>query len=103
MVMYRRLDPLQNATPFQRLSKSPVKCWTLSSAQYDRVVAERPELYVTHFDGGVIGVPVADRLEIHYGFSEVELFRDDFMDMCRQVIEASSQDEAPRGVLLSFR
>lgn len=103
MVMYRRLDPLQNATPFQRLAKSPVKCWTLSEAEFERVRADRKPLFVTGGDFAVIGVPVGDRLEIHYGFPEVELFRDEFIEMCRRVIEASNSEEAPRGVLLSFR
>jgi hypothetical protein len=103
MVQLRRLDPLANSGPYQRLLKSPVKSLTLSEAQYDRVKAEHPDLIAAEGEAAVIGLPYRDRLEIHYGFPEVEAFRDRFTNLFNQVMAATSRELAPRGVLLSFR
>jgi hypothetical protein len=103
MVQFPRLDPLKNATPYQRLLKSPVKSYTLTAAQYDRVVERWPGLLATEGEGAVIGVPSLDYLEIHYAFPEVEMFRDRFGDLFNRVVEAAGAVQAPRGVRLSFR
>jgi hypothetical protein len=103
MVMFRRLDPLANAGPYQRLLKSPVKSFTLTEAQYDRLKERRPDLIVTEGEAAVIAHPYRDFLEIHYAFPEVEAFRDRFADLFTRAVGASSKAEAPRGVVLSFR
>lgn len=99
----RRLDPLANAGPYQRLSKSPVKSFSLTEAQYERVKAQRPDLLVTEGDGAVIGHPFRDLLEVHYAFPDVEAFRDRFEAMFNRVVGASSKTEAPRGLVIAFR
>lgn len=103
MVQFRRLDPLANASPYQKLLKSPVKSFTLTEAQYDRIQHRRPQLMITEGEAAVIGRPYRDYLEIHYAFPEVEAFRDLFGGMFNRVVSASSKQEAPRGVVLSFR
>ena len=99
----RRLDPLANAGPFQKLSKNPVKSWSLTQAQFERVTEERPELMASDFDNAVIAVPYRDYLMIHYSYPDFENFRSRFPDMLKQVTSASSNEEAPRGLLLFFR
>jgi hypothetical protein len=103
MVQFRRLDPLANASPWQRHMKRPVKSFTISEPEYERVQERRPELIVTHPEGVVIGRPYRDFLEVHYGFSEVETFRDGFKPLFEKVVAASSKAEAPRGVVIAFR
>ena len=103
MVQFRRLDPMANAGPFQRMQKSPVKSLTLTEAQYDRLKEHRPDLIASTGDLTVLGLPQRDRLMIHYAFPEVEAFRDHFGTLFNHVIGESSREEAPRGVLLSFR
>ncbi len=103
MVQLRRLDPLANSGPYQRLLKSPVKSFTLSEAQYDRVKAARPEHIVAEGEAALVGRPYCDRLEVHYGFPEPAAFKEHFVDMANRLLAASSKAEAPRGVLLSFR
>ena len=99
----RRLDPLANAGPYQRLSKNPVKSFTLTQSQYDYLQNERPELVVTAGEGAVIGFPYRDSLDIHYAFPDIEAFRELFPEMFNAVSEASSGQEAPRGAVLRFR
>jgi hypothetical protein len=103
MVQFRRLDPLANVGPYQRLTKSPVKSFTLTEAQYDRIKERRSELIVTAGEAAVIGFPNRDYLEVHYAFPEVEAFRDHFASMFERMASASSREEAPRGLVLSFR
>ena len=103
MVQFRRLDPMANAGPFQRMQKSPVKSFTLTEVQFDRLKERRPDLIASTGDMTVLGVPLRDRLMIHYAFPEVEAFRDHFGTLFDNVIAESSREEAPRGVLLSFR
>ena len=103
MVQFRRLDPLANAGPWQRAMKRGVKTFTLSREQYDRVAARRPQLIVTGEDSVVLCRPYRDFLQVHYAYSEVPAFRDNFKPMLRAALAASSRDEAPRGVLLAFR
>src|SRR5688500_15148728 len=103
MVQFRRLDPLANAGPYQRLMKSPVKSFTLTEAQYEKVSSQRPDLLVTFRESAVIAVPNRDILEIHYAFPDIEQFHDNFGEMFTKTIEGSSREEAPRGVLLGFR
>ena len=103
MVQFRRLDPLANAGPFQRLQKMPVKSFSLTEAQYNRVVEKRPQLLVTEGEAAVIGVPTLDTLEIHYAFPDAERFHDRFGELFNQIVAASSVAEAPRGVVLPFR
>ena len=103
MVQFRRLDPLANAGPYQRLQKMPVKSFTLTEAQYERLKARRPNLIVNDGDDAVLGLPARDYLMVHYGYSEVEYFRDRFAPMFSAMISSSSRTEAPRGVVLSFR
>jgi hypothetical protein len=103
MVQFRRLDPLANASTYQRLLKSPVKSFSLTEAQFDRVQERRPQLIVTEGDRAVVSVPYADRLEVHYAFPEVADFRDHFGRLFDRSVGASSKAEAPRGLVLAFR
>ena len=103
MVQFRRLDPLQNANRWTRLGKSPVKSFTMTEAQFNRLRERRPELVVTDDESAVVGFPNRDYLEILYGFQEVADFRDKFNSLFAKVTEASSKEEAPRGIILSFR
>ena len=103
MVQFPRLDPLANASPYERLLKLPVKSFSLSAAQYDRVRARRPELIVDEDEAAVIGVPARDYLEIHYAFPDPPMFHDRFGDLFDRVVAASSKLEAPRGLRLPFR
>jgi hypothetical protein len=103
MVQFRRLDPLANAGPYQRLMKSPVKSFTLTESQHDRILANRPGLIASEGMSAVISVPYCDYLEIHYAFPEVEVFRDRFGDLFDRSVGASSKAEAPRGLIIAFR
>jgi hypothetical protein len=103
MVQFRRLDPLANAGPWQRLSKSPIKSFTITEAQHDRVLANRPQLIASGRDFAVIAQPYLDYLEIHYAFPEVEVFRDNFGELFNRSVGASSKAEAPRGLVIAFR
>ncbi len=99
----RRLDPLANAGPYQRLMSNPVKSMSLSEAQYERVKASRPQLVVTDGEAAVIGLPLGDFLEVHYAFPDIEMFVERFPAMFEEVVGASSKDEAPRGLIITFR
>jgi hypothetical protein len=103
MVQFRRLDPLANAGPWQRLSKMPVKSFTLTEAQHDRIFANRRDLIADEGDYAVVSMPYLDYLEVHYAFPEAETFRDRFGDLFNRSVNASSKEEAPRGLVLSFR
>jgi hypothetical protein len=102
-MMLRRLDPLANSGPYQRILKTPVKSFTLTEAQFDQVREQRPELIVQEGESMLVGRPSRDFLEVHYGFPEVLDFREKFADMFGRMVAQSSKQEAPRGVLLSFR
>lgn len=99
----RRLDPLANAGPYQKLQKNPVKSWSLTEAQFERVRSERPELLVQDFDNGVIGVPYRDYLVVHYSYPDFENWRARFPEMFTRMTQGSSNQEAPRGAILFFR
>lgn len=99
----RRLDPLANAGPFQRLLRNPVKSLSLTEAQYERVKASRPELVMTEGEAAVIGMPLRDFLEVHYAFPDLESFVERFLDLFERVVAASSKEEARRGLVLAFR
>src|SRR6266700_2675872 len=103
MVQMRRLDPLANAGPYQRLLAAPVKSVSLSEAQFERVRAERPELVLFAGESTILGRPYRDSLEIHYGFPDLEVFRASFATGFERVVGASSKEEAPRGLILRFR
>jgi hypothetical protein len=103
MVQFRRLDPLANASVYQRLLKSPVKSFTLTEAQFDRVQERRPQLIATEGERAVVSVPYRDRLEVHYAFPEVADFRDHFGRLFDRSVGASSKAEAPRGLVVAFR
>ena len=103
MVQFRRLDPLANADRWTRVSKSPVRSFTLTQAQFLKLRESRPELVVTEDESCVVGFPYRDTLDVQYGFQEVADFRDRFVDLFTKTTESSSKAEAPRGVLLSFR
>jgi hypothetical protein len=103
MVQFRRLDPLANADRWTRVGKSPVKSFTMTQAQFLKLRERRPELVVTDDESCVVGFPYRDFLDVQYGFQEVADFRDRFVDLFTKVTEASNKDEAPRGVLVSFR
>ena len=103
MVQFRRLDPLANADRWTRVGKSPVKSFTMTQAQFLRLRERRPELVVTEDESCVVGFPYRDYLDIQYGFQEVADFRDRFTDLFTKITEASTKQEAPRGVVLSFR
>ena len=99
----RRLDPMANAGPHQRLLRNPVKSVSLSEAQYDRVKANRPQLTVTEGEAAVIGFPSLDFLEVNYAYPDIEMFVDRFPAMFEKVVGASSKAEAPRGLVIAFR
>ena len=103
MVQFRRLDPLANASLYQKLLKTPVKSFTLSEEQFDRVQSKRPQLIATRGDGAVVGNAYRDFLEVHYGFPDVANFRDNFAEVFDTAVGASSKAEAPRGLVISFR
>ena len=103
MVQFRRLDPLANASPWQRHTKRAVKTFTLSEEQFNRVQEHRPELIVVEDESVVMGRPYRDSLEIHYAFPEVAAFRERFKDMFTRCAAASSRSEAPRGLVVAFR
>jgi len=94
---------LANADRWTRVGKSPVKSFTLTQAQFLKLREARPELVVTEDESCVVGFPYRDYLDIQYGFQEVADFRDRFVELFTKVTEASNKNEAPRGVLLSFR
>lgn len=102
-IEWKRLDPLANAGPYGRLLKAPVKSFTLTEAQFNRLSESRPGLIAMEGQEAVIGHPYRDYLEVHYGFPDVETFRDDFAAMFNRCVSASDKGEAPRGVVLSFR
>src|SRR5687767_15888039 len=102
-MQFRRLDPLANASPYQRIAKSPVKSFTMTEEQFDRVKERHPELIVIDGDGAVVGHPYRDYLEVHYGFNEVVGFRDYFGELFNRCVGAFSKDNAPRGVVIAFR
>lgn len=103
MVQFRRLDPLANAGPWQRGTKRAVKTFTLSEEQFDWVAERRPELIVSEDEGILLARPYRNFLEIHYAYPDVSSFRTQFKDMLTACLEQSSRQEAPRGVVLSFR
>jgi hypothetical protein len=103
MVQFRRLDPLANADRWTRVGKSPVKSFTVTQAQFLKLRERRPELVVTDDESCVFGFPYRDFLDVQYGFQEVADFRDRFTELFTKTTEASNKQEAPRGVLLSFR
>jgi len=99
----RRLDPLANAGPYQKLMASPVKSVSLSEAQYNRVQATSTQLILDEGDAHVVGRLYRDYLEIHYGYTSLEPFRSGFVGMFERVVAASNKSEAPRGLVLAFR
>ncbi len=99
----RRLDPLANAGPYQKLTRSPVKSFSLAEDQFDRLKERRPELIVTGDEGTVVARPYRDCLEVHYAYPDVEAFRERFQDMFETAVAGFGRQEAPRGVLISFR
>ncbi|HXH20620.1 MAG TPA: hypothetical protein VNN10_01230 [Dehalococcoidia bacterium] len=99
----RRLDPMANAGPYQRLLKNPVKSVSLSEAQYDWVKANRPQLVVTEGEAAVIGLPLMDFLEVNYAYPDIEMFVDRFPAMLEKLSAATDKKEAPRGMVLAFR
>jgi hypothetical protein len=99
----RRLDPLANSGPYQRLLKTAVKSFTLTEAQFNRIMERNPGLYIAGEEGAVVGHLLADYLDVHYGFTEVEHFRDHFSELFEACVAATSKEEAPRGVRISFR
>jgi hypothetical protein len=99
----RRLDPLANAGPYQKLMRNPAKSFSLSEAQFERITQERRDLVASEGEAMVIGFPLRDFLEVHYAFPDVEAFVERFPRMLEKVVAGSSKQEAPRGLLLSFR
>ena len=103
MVQFRRLDPLANAGPHQRLLKYAVKSVSMAEDQFERLRESRPDLIVGEDDCMVVGLPYRDYLELNYGFPDIERFRSRFTDLVTRLAAASSKAEAPRGVILPFR
>ncbi len=99
----RRLDPMANAGPFQRLTRNSVKSFSLSEAQYERVKDRRPGLIVSEGDAAIVGYPVRDFLEVHYAYPDIEMFVDRFPAMFEKVIGATRREESPRGLVIAFR
>lgn len=103
MVQFRRLDPLANASPWQRAVKRPVKSFTLTEAQYTRIAERRPGLIVMEGEATVAGRPYRDFLDVHYAFPDVQDFSNRFNQLFDRCTRASSRDEAPRGAVIHFR
>jgi hypothetical protein len=103
MVQFRRLDPLANAGPRQRALKQPVKSFTLTDDQYQRIEERRPQLIVIEGEATAVGRPYRDFLEVHYAFPDVQEFSNRFNDVFDRCTRASSKQEAPRGVVVHFR
>lgn len=99
----RRLDPLVNASTFQRLLRNPVKSMSLTEAQYERARALSRGLIITEGESAVIGLPIEDALEVHYAFPDIEAFVELFPEMFEMCVSASSKAEAPRGLRIAFR
>jgi hypothetical protein len=99
----RRLDPLANAGPYQRLAKSPVKTFSLRLVQFERIQEQRPDLVLIEGEAGVVGNLYRDFLEVHYGFPSVAAFDESFDAMFERVVGASSKQEAPRGLVVPFQ
>lgn len=99
----RRLDPLANAGPYQKLMANPIKSFSLTQAQFERVQAKRPQLIVREGEAWVVGFPYRDFLEVHYAFPEIEMFTERLVELFERVPAASNKEEAPRGVLVRFR
>ena len=68
MVQFRRLDPLANAGPYQRLLKYPVKSVTLTEAQFNRVQERRPNLVVNATEAMIVGVKAANDKHVPFFF-----------------------------------
>jgi hypothetical protein len=81
----------------------PVKSFSISEAQFNRVSERRPDLVAIAGSSGMVARPYRDYLEVHYAFPDTDAFRREFAEMFNRVVEASSKEEAPRGVILSFR
>jgi hypothetical protein len=95
---------MANAGPYQRLAKSPAKSLSLSEAQYDRIVASRPDLVIRQGDdASVVSRVFRDYLEVHYGFADFTAFRERFAELFNFSIRTVDKAEAPRGIRLGFR
>ncbi len=99
----RRLDPLANAGPHQKLLKNPAKSFGISAAQFDALSANHPELIISEGESAVVGMPYRDFLLIYYSFPNLDTFMERFTDLFNLCAEASSKAAAPRGIALSFR
>ena len=99
----RRLDPLANAGPYVKLTKNPVKSFSLSEAQYESLSLNHPELIIAEGESAVIGMPYRDFLRVHYSFPNLDTFLERFAEMFDLCAGASSEAAAPRGVAISFR
>jgi ribosomal protein S18 acetylase RimI-like enzyme len=99
----RRLDPLSKAGPYQKLLANPVKSFSITEAQFERVQSTHPDLIVRDGESAVVGLPYRDYLEVHYAFADIEVFRDRLEDLFNRVTKASNKQQSPRGVLLRFR
>jgi hypothetical protein len=99
----RRLDPMANAGPYQRLVRNPVKSFSLSEVQYELVRERRPNLIVTEGEAAVIGLPLRDFLEVNYAYPDIEMFVDRFPSMLEKLASGSNKTEAPRGMAIAFR
>jgi hypothetical protein len=94
---------MANAGPYQKLLRNPVKSFSLSEAQYERIAADRRDLAATEGEATVMAYPLGDFLEVHYAYPDIEAFVDRFPRMLEKVVAGSSKAEAPRGLVLSFR
>ena len=103
MVEFRRLDPLTNASPWRRHVKRGVKTFTLTEEQYGHIEETRPGLVVTEDDAVVVGQPLRDFLIVHYAFPDLNEFASSFKELFDRCANASSREEAPRGVIINFR
>ncbi len=103
MVQFRRLDPLANASPWQRHVKRAIKTFTLTEAQYARIEEKRREFIIMEYDRVVVGQPLRDFLVMHYAYPEIGEFSEHFKRMFDLCTFVSNKTEAPRGVILSFR
>lgn len=99
----KSLDPMANAGPYQRLLKNAAKSFTLTQAQFEKALGTHPELVANAGDAYLVGYLYRDALQLHYAFPNREIFHDHFNEYFDRVIEASKQEDAPRGLVLSFR
>ncbi len=98
----RRLEVGQKGSPVERLRKSPVRSFAMFEDDWRRL--EGGEGHVVASDeGGVVALlPRVDGLSLHYGFTSLEAFRNDFPGLLERVAKAAQDEEVIRRIDLQF-